>query len=63
MPLEDAEVSGAESSLGAVADAEFREDVGDVVFDGAFGEVHAFGNLRVGETMAEVGKDIKLTFG
>src|SRR4051794_12541241 len=39
--LHDAELSGAESGLGAIADVEFGEDVGDVVLDGAFGEAEA----------------------
>ena len=39
--LHDAELTGAESGLGAIADVELGQDVGDVVLDGAFGEVEA----------------------
>jgi hypothetical protein len=39
-------LTGAEGGLGAIADVEFGEDVGDVVLDGAFGEVEAIGKDR-----------------
>jgi len=45
--LHDAELTGAESGLGAIADVEFGEDVGDVVLDGAFGEVEAIGDFLI----------------
>ena len=45
--LHDAELSGAEGGLGAIADVEFGEDVGDVVLDGAFGEVEAISDFLV----------------
>src|SRR5262245_38212962 len=51
--LHEAELTGAESRLGAIADVEFSKDVSDVVLDGAFGEVEAIGDFLVRGAAAE----------
>ena len=58
--LHDAELAGAESGLGAIADVELGQDIRDVVLDGTFGEIQAIGDFLVRRAAAEQRDDLSL---
>ena len=44
-------------------DLKFREDIRDVVFDGAFGEVECGGDILVAEALGGHDEHLALAFG
>ena len=54
---------GVADEFVASFELEFVEDVADVVFDGAGGDVEGVADLAVGATLGDVGEDFSFSVG
>ena len=54
---------GGDGGVDTVVDAEGVEELGDVLLDGAFGQMHGPADLGVGESASDVGEELDLALG